>query len=645
MVRVAAPSSDTIGPATSGPATVAPAAVLLRRLRCSSWTFTPLATTRCHTGVPDSVRVRASSGRYLAWSATRHRWVVIPYAWDRQQGRLVLDARMLTVPQPAPAVPTTVWRWTCTTWRLVSATGPTICSAGAAAPVRAIFASPGAAARIFDRAAGHYTPSPYRWNPRGGFLALDATLVPVASVDLGASMTPRPSPTVTDFVVRCASGSVTATISARAGGGVTFDGQPHSSSATATVPLSEGQSVRWTLQLPGHAALAQQARCLPADLPTATAVRTGDPASQWYLVTPTLGAGVVGPKTYVVMADDNGTPVWWNGVTGYSPIDAKILPDGELAWSETGYTFSLVNAMHHSDWSGVEGATIGAALGLDHHDIVATSDGNYLGIRYVFRDCPATPSECVDLTFAGGSTAATIIDGELVKFSPAGAVLWTWRARDHISFAEWADLASPLHDALARLDLGGHDNWDINHINSVEEDGDGVIVSFRHLDAVYRIRTSDGSIDWKLGGTTTARSLTVLGQGGVALLASQHDARRLANGHVSLFDNGTELGLAPRDLEVAIDPTALTASVVSVISETRASTSACCGSARKLSGGGWVTAWGGTGLITETNPAGKAVLSIDYGNVFSYRAVPIAPGVVSRATLVAGMDTMHPRPS
>jgi hypothetical protein len=41
------------------------------------------------------------------------------------------------------------------------------------------------------------------------------------------------------------------------------------------------------------------------------------------------------------------------------------------------------------------------------------------------------------------------------------------------------------------------------HLNSLQEDVDGIVFSSRHLDAVYRIRRSDESIDWKLGGTET----------------------------------------------------------------------------------------------------------------------------------------------
>jgi len=64
---------------------------------------------------------------------------------------------------------------------------------------------------------------------------------------------------------------------------------------------------------------------------------------------------------------------------------------------------------------------------------------------------------------------------------------------------------------------------------------------------------------------------------------------------------------------------------------------------RPLSTGGWLTAWGGTGIVTESDAAGRRLLTLDTGGVFTYRAVPLEPGVVSRRVVIAGMDLMNPR--
>ena len=282
-----------------------------------------------------------------------------------------------------------------------------------------------------------------------------------------------------------------------------LDGQPAlTASDSVPVPLDPGQAVRWTLSMPGRADVKQQARCLPADFPTWQVTRAGTPASQWYVLSPTAGAGApaLGNPLYVVVADDHGTPVWWTSVTSYRPIDAKLIPGGGgLMFAESGIFFALSTTYHEVGWDGATLGSIGAGANIDMHDLIPAQGGGWYAIRYVPRDCVGTGNDCADMTAYGGSTTATIIDGEIVKLDGTGSVVWSWNARDHLAFSEWSDLASAAHTAMAHLDINGHDYWDINHLNSVEDDGDGVIISSRHLDAVYRINTSDGSVDWKAG--------------------------------------------------------------------------------------------------------------------------------------------------
>ncbi len=470
---------------------------------------------------------------------------------------------------------------------------------------------------------------------------------PTATVDLGPTMSPRPDPTVTDFVVSCPSNGVNATITVDAGGSVILDGQgARTTSASVPLPLSSGQAVHWTLSLPGRPDVQQTARCLPADFPARQVTRAGNPASQWYVLAPTLGSGApaIGNPLYVVVADGHGTPVWWRSTTTHRPVDAKVAPgNGGLMWGEAGIFYALDSVYHRSAWDGTDSTLIGLGAHIDQHDLVPAAEGGWYAIRYVPRDCAGTGGDCADMTAFGGAAAATVVDCEVVRIDESGAVVWSWKSRDHLAFAEWSDLTPASHVNLAHLTISGQDTWDVVHLNSVEDDGDGLIISARHLDAVYRINKSDGSIDWKLGGTPTSRSLSVPGADRDPFLNSQHDARRLLNGHLTVFDNGSEGFRVPRALELDVDEVNRTASIVRSVSDANTTFSSCCGSTRSVAGGGFVTAWGGTGLFTETDAAGDPVLSVDFGSIFTYRVVPVAPGVVSRVALQSGMDTMHPR--
>jgi hypothetical protein len=243
----------------------------------------------------------------------------------------------------------------------------------------------------------------------------------------------------------------------------------------------------------------------------------------------------------------------------------------------------------------------------------------------------------VDMSSCGGSTSGNLMDFELQELSPNGNLVWSWLASDHIPFSE----------TIARWNTCAT-NGDIYHWNSVEPDGDGYVISFRHLDAVYRIDQATGAIDWKLGGVSRPESLTVIGDplSAVSTFCGQHDARVLADGSLTVFDDGS--GCRPsRAVRFAIDETTPTptATLLEDVGDSEGANAGCCGSARRLPDGDWVTQWGNYPYFTEQTGAGDPVFKLLFTQgLFSYRADPVLPGQLSRAALRAGMDAQYPRP-
>ena len=72
-------------------------------------------------------------------------------------------------------------------------------------------------------------------------------------------------------------------------------------------------------------------RCLPSNFPTWEYKRYLDPQHEFYVVTPTLAIGATAPS-YAVIFDNNGVPVWWYTDSPAPPSDAKVLPEGTIAW-------------------------------------------------------------------------------------------------------------------------------------------------------------------------------------------------------------------------------------------------------------------------------------------------------------------------
>lgn len=433
----------------------------------------------------------------------------------------------------------------------------------------------------------------------------DSSVAPIAPLrDIGQPPTPTliPAfdPTITDYVARCNERAVT------------------------------GRRTSFKVRRNGRTT-THHVRCLPADFPDWTVERTKRPEAGWYVVTPTI----FGPGGhYVVIFDDRGVPVWWLRSV-IPPLDAKLLPDGTVAFARFFGGGSGTNAAGAYEIRALDGSlirevqTVGSPT--DHHELEVLANGNVAILTYRRRDH-------VDLSAFGFPADASVADAEVQELDSAGNVVWSWNSKDHIGLEEtnrWYALA------IANGHPAGGTVYDIVHANAIEEDGDGLLLSMRHNDAIYRIDRATGDVTWKLGGTRTPQSLSVALDPNLTtgLFGGQHDVRVLEDGTITLHDNGTGRGRAPRAVRYAIDSEARQATLVEDVRDVAAPTSFCCGSARRLPGGNWVTSWGGTSEVAELTPAGTPVLRLRFADQLStYRAVPYLRGEISRHVLRAGMD-------
>ncbi len=438
-----------------------------------------------------------------------------------------------------------------------------------------------------------------------------ATAAPPAfSITTNPPLDPSFNPAILNYAVRC-TGSPTTNVTTTGSGQVTVGGTSLPNPVDVNLPLVAGQGLQIT-----NGATSYFIRCLPSDFPTYSAAVTGQPqqANGYFL---TLAP-------YSVVFDTDGVPVWWyRDGDAFSPFDAKFINPSTIAYSD-GFlgTYSL---------RGLDG-TLKLTLGggsnpLDFHDLQQLPNGNYLGIMDVTRNCPADPTQCVDLSSWGLSSQSTISDDVIVELNPANQIVWQWSVADHIN--------------VATANVNWHDLFpDVVHMNSILYDGNGgIIFSARHFDAVYRIDMATGAITWKLGGSTTPQSLNVVGDQNAQLFSGQHFPRLQPDGSLTVHDNGTRANRQPRALRFTIDTSTNTATEVEQVTDPRTTPSPCCGSATKLTGGDWVISWGGLDYMTELNSQGVPQMTITYPGTFSYRVADVP---VSVDALRQGMDAMVP---
>ena len=247
-------------------------------------------------------------------------------------------------------------------------------------------------------------------------------------------------------------------------------------------------------------------RCLPPDFPFIQVNKTGPrrPAGSPATTSP---ARSLAPALYAMVLDGNGTPVWYQklyltGADNVQPLPGDIISWGQLGETSTRGSISPRRPPSHRSHDRLARVPV-AAERQSHDDLCPgrvqgpVRAWERLGRGYDY----GTPASAAD---------NTVVDCIVQELDPSNNVVWSWDAADHLGVDE-TNTASGLPNSGPPwlLDtVNGSPEADIYHCNSVAVDEDAaspyygdVMVSMRHLNAVYLIDPTTGDVVWKMGGT------------------------------------------------------------------------------------------------------------------------------------------------
>jgi len=466
-------------------------------------------------------------------------------------------------------------------------------------------------------------------NPQGRILSASPSLYPVFDWNQR------------DYVIRCpvARGTTRVNLNlprnwkARVGASALRGGK-----FRVEVNTGAGAATTILIRRPGVGTARFKVRCLPKDFPRYKFQRyqAGGPRLTFAQV----------DGNYAVFFDRVGTPVWWLK-NNLPPLHPQVLRDGTLSWliRERGTKGPVGPVNGRFAWGirNLNGKLIRQVKGAngvltDAHELMLLPNGNYLLATF-------PQDRGLDLRPFGGPAEAVGRGNQVQEVTPRGRLVWKWRSRAHISPAEtgrWWGMV-----------LGRQQPFDYIHFNSAEPVGQSMVMSFRHLDAVYKVDKSTGKIIWKLGGTPTDERLEVLNDPhGNFPFGGQHDARVNDEGILSVFDNATDLKRPPRVVRYRIDEEAGTATMVSSFSDRLVPLSSCCGNSQELPNGQWLVNWGGLGNIREPgirnligaySPEGRPIFRLWTYNKHMYRVQPVTGQFPSLVRLRQAMDNRRAR--
>ncbi len=342
---------------------------------------------------------------------------------------------------------------------------------------------------------------------------------------------------------------------------------------------------------------------LPAGMPEITVSVVTEAVGEGHIfLTPherRVGASVY--KPYLMIVDNQGELIYQRNVTYTNHTrfdDFKLFTDDTIVSWVGGLNRHQVQNM---DYEIIETLKpIGYTA--DMHDIQRLPNGNTLYL--IYNSQRADMSQVVE----GGYSNALITGCLIQEVNPAEEVVFEWSSFDHFLITDtYRDLTTAHIDYV--------------HCNAVDLDDDGnLLLSSRDLDEVTKINRTTGEVMWRLGGKNNQfEMIDAFGTSDV-LFHRQHDARRVQNGNITLFDNRQD-GYS-RVVEYQLDEENLIATLVWEHRHTPDIHGSILGSAQRLPNGNTLISWGtGRPSVTEVTRAGETVFELSLPpEMVTYRA-------------------------
>jgi outer membrane protein assembly factor BamB len=329
-----------------------------------------------------------------------------------------------------------------------------------------------------------------------------------------------------------------------------------------------------------------------------------------------LSAGLIftTPRTPTfrsVIYDDSGSPVWIEP-DGNASCDLRVQEyrgqrvltywTGEILLGTGNGKGVLLDEQYRT----VAEVRAGNGVLADIHEFQLTSRGTALITSY-----PTLP---YDLTPVGGPAEGFIWGGRLQEIDvETGEVLLDWEGMEHID----------LDETYRELDADEEEGetpgtpFDPIHVNSVEEDGDALLISARHTCALYKIDRRTGEVIWRFGGK---KSDIEVPEGGA--FGWQHDLRRQPDGTLTIYDNHEHLEETDdvsAALRFRLDEKAMKAELVQALRHEDRYGYAM-GNAQYLADGHVFVGWGMDPYATEFDENGEVVFELGGLGLGSYRS-------------------------
>jgi Arylsulfotransferase (ASST) len=388
---------------------------------------------------------------------------------------------------------------------------------------------------------------------------------------------------------------------------------------------------------PGGPSDVQGFRSRPDLHPPTVIVTAQSPAAEpgEEFLAPYSGPGQAGP----MILDSAGGLVWFKALPAHTSATNFQQQEYEgkpvLTWWQgdiSVHGFGLgQDVIDDAGYSTIARVKAGNGVQADLHDFQLTPEGTALMTAY-------DPILC-NLSSAGGRAYSAVTDAIFQEIDvKTGLVTYEWTSLDHVGLDESYEQASKATTSSP---------YDFFHINSIDrERTGGLLISARNTWAIYEIDSRSGQILWRLGGR---RSSFALGPG--TGTAWQHDPRQLADGSISLFDNGASptVHSQSRGIVLSLNTQHRTATLVRQFTHASPLLAESQGNMQALANGDWFIGWGQVPDFSEFSAAGQLLFDAHFpphtqsyrGFRFAWVGTPAHPPAFAVQPAAGGGGTVY----
>ncbi len=306
-------------------------------------------------------------------------------------------------------------------------------------------------------------------------------------------------------------------------------------------------------------------------------------------------------KGYYFLTSINGSIVLDKdiNVIYYQPnkafFDFTMQRKGLMVYQSNSYLYFI-----DSTFKVVDSFTTKNNVRLDSHDRLILPNGNVILLG--MEKAKISLSNYPDIAKTLKKDSLSLLFPVIQEQDKQHRLLFDWRGKDYFKVTDADSLMN--------------DPGDI-HSNALALDDDGnILLSSKNLNEITKINRKTGAIMWRLGGKRNEFKFINC----PVPFYGQHDIKKTANGHYTLFDNGdSPVPHKARAMEFELDETNKNATLVwSYETDT---TTEGRGSVQRLSDGNTLIGLGrhlGTDICFEiVSPSGKKIVQVN--GLFAYR--------------------------